>query len=396
MKKLFGTVETHYLDGFQYKYTQPWEDESGSTSVAAMKLRFLPTSEGYYDALLNLYVYNYVDHLGNIRLSYADSDRDGSIRSRDQRIRECSDGNCIEYFIPGEIVANNSYYPFGMLFDHNNQVYSSNAYKYKYNGKELQETGMYDYGARFYMPDIGRWGVVDPLAEKYRRWSPYNYVMNNPIRFIDPDGRGVETVKPTNEASLKAIQNTLPKEDRQFVTLDKDGNIDREVLNSHKSTSGNYSNLSELVNSTTTIEYTVGNSVSYYDKNGNFIKDDASEIRYGTPDKGMHIRTGESADVMGTTLAPSNDKRTSEKVKTSTNNNLQVYTNGNLSEEGQAQNASHELIGGHALFYIRGETWVHQVKGSKWEGDTLIRIEGNTKLKESITKSIDETINNMK
>jgi RHS repeat-associated protein len=66
---------------------------------------------------------------------------------------------------------------------------TSSLYNFKYNGKELQETGFYDYGWRSYMSDIGRWFGMDQLSEVYSSFSPYSYVGNNPVMRTDPDGR---------------------------------------------------------------------------------------------------------------------------------------------------------------------------------------------------------------
>ncbi|MBT2622609.1 DUF6443 domain-containing protein [Chryseobacterium sp. ISL-6] len=195
VKKLFKNLETNYLDGFQYKSTfsiESWDGEGtyhpDPNEIPILKLRIIPTAEGYYDALKEGYVYNFTDHLGNVRLSYTDTNKDGIIQPRAYECNSFSKGGggggCINPWKPGEIIDINNYYPFGML--HSYTTTSQNAYQYKYNGKELQETGMYDYGARFYMPDIGRWGVIDPKSQYTH--EAYNYVWNNPIIFADPTG----------------------------------------------------------------------------------------------------------------------------------------------------------------------------------------------------------------
>ncbi|GEC77708.1 DUF6443 domain-containing protein [Flavobacterium aquatile] len=177
---------TDYLSGFQYKNEI---------------LQFFTTTEGYvkatpgkYGLSLFNYVYNYTDHLGNVRLGYSWDSTTSTAK----------------------ILEENHYYPFGLRHRDYNALelmwsregddvearikpttpFLTSSFKYKYNGKELQDElglNLYDYGARNYDPAIGRWKNIDPLAEKMRRCSPYNYAFDNPVYFIDPDG-----MKPTD------------------------------------------------------------------------------------------------------------------------------------------------------------------------------------------------------
>jgi hypothetical protein len=138
---------TGYLDGYHYV--------DGA-------LKFFPHAEGYVNVFVKddkaqyNYVYNYTDHLGNIRLSWAKDPQENVLK----------------------ILEENHYYPYGLK--HRNYNYgekdfkeyeldpealtiketSQLGYKYKYNGKEWQgelALNMYDMDMRDYDPAIARW-----------------------------------------------------------------------------------------------------------------------------------------------------------------------------------------------------------------------------------------------
>mgnify|MGYP001817405351 FL=1 len=144
-------------------------------------LKFFNTYEGYVEPSGTAfdYVYQYKDHLGNIRLSYSDKNNDGDIDiSTDPNIME--------------IVEENNYYPFGLKHKGYNNVVNGVENNYMtFNGKEHEKSldlNWHDFGARNYDAALGRWMNIDPMADKMRNNSPYNYAFNNPILFVDPEG----------------------------------------------------------------------------------------------------------------------------------------------------------------------------------------------------------------
>ncbi|MBD1364559.1 RHS repeat-associated core domain-containing protein [Mucilaginibacter sp. ZT4R22] len=159
----FGS--TDYINGLQYKdgIIQTISTQDG---LARRK------SDGTFS-----YEFYLQDHLGNTRLSFDDSSGVARVVQRDD------------------------YYPFGMEI--NRKLFGSKNQNL-FNGKELMdEIGLVDFGARLYDPYIGRWNMIDQMAEKYASLSPYNFAANNPIKRMDPDGRDVIFT----------------------ITRDKDGNI---------------------------------------------------------------------------------------------------------------------------------------------------------------------------
>ena len=169
----------NYIGGYVYKTT-------GAAAFSINDLQYVLAEKGRLMKSGTTFKYEYYlkDHLGNTRVVFSDVNGNGTIENNTTEILQVAD-----------------YYPFGML--HNRASTLTDDNKLLYNGKELQTEAFnldatageetvfdwYDYGARFYDAQIGRWHSVDPSADKYFSWSPYVYTFNDPIKHIDPDGR---------------------------------------------------------------------------------------------------------------------------------------------------------------------------------------------------------------
>lgn len=98
---------------------------------------------------------------------------------------------------PGPILEETHYYPFGLtMAGISSKAAGILENKYKFSGKEQQSKefsdggglNYYDFGARNYDPQIGRWFNHDKFAEVYVALTQYQYAANNPIKLIDEAG----------------------------------------------------------------------------------------------------------------------------------------------------------------------------------------------------------------
>ena len=226
--------------------------------------------------------------------------------------------------LEGEVVQHIEYVPFGEVFvEERNNIWNT---PYLFNAKEFdEETGLYYYGARYYEPKTSMWISTDPLQEKYFNVSSYCYVLNNPLKLVDPDGK---VVIASDQNAKRNIINTLSVEESKYVKFDDNGRLNYELLSEYKGSSENFMALKTLSESSTNYIFAVSNKdingKQFYEKGTNL--EHPENFSYGV------------TNLPGAEFDPSIDE------------NVYIYTASFLDKRTQARNTAHEGYG-HAYFY---------------------------------------------
>lgn len=203
-------------------------------------------------------------------------------------------------------------------------------------------------------------------------------------------------VRPTNAAAYKAILNTLTAADQAYVKLDKNGMIDKDLINSHSSASGNFNSLKSLVSDKRTIEITVANEFKYKDKSGaikwgkigvTYSNELESAAKYMDKQyakerlKEMGFKDEVKRNgTYGITLLPDGEKDSEGDGRGSESDNIVIIISSDLTERDAAKTEAHEG-NGHALFFVLGKDPNHAE--GKTRGD-------NKALEDQIDKSVKE------
>ncbi len=177
--------------------------------------------------------------------------------------------------IKSPVVQTDDYYPFGLAFNEY-QRESSLINNYQYNGKEKQDElnlGWLDYGARMYMPEIGRWNAADRQADRYIGYSPYNYVNNSPLLFWDPNGEEVWITGANGEGIQFKNGRLFNSDGTKYKGKDKFVNKVASQLNLMNADQGGSRVVSELSKSESRFTFT---NTFMKDKDGKEIKDQMS------------------------------------------------------------------------------------------------------------------------
>ncbi len=170
------------------------------------------------------------------------------------------------------VIEKTDYYPFGLAHSGGYQRVTAKENRFKFNGKELIEDldlGLYDYGWRMYDPTIGRWNSVDPLADQRDTYTPYNFVRNNPLIFIDPDGLIDDYVFDKNGNFTGEIRET-GDENHRIVVQGEGGNETTYNLNDPENDSKNLENVTSTYGTDTKIVYqkSAEDIAGYMDESG--------------------------------------------------------------------------------------------------------------------------------